>query len=87
MLTPCRVSILGQEWCAKTHKPMGQSMNQDDDYEVWVEDDFFSALYVALDKLEELDPAIRMEPWFKFLEKTVDNELSRHIVAVEPIKH
>jgi len=66
---------------------MGQSMNQDDDYEVWVEDDFFSALYVALDKLEELDPAIRMEPWFKFLEKTVDNELSRHIVAVEPIKH
>ena len=48
----------------------------DDDY---IEDDFFSALYVALDKLEELDPEARHEPWFKLLENTVDKTLAPHI--------
>ena len=48
----------------------------DDDY---IEDDFFSALYVALDKLEELDPETRHEPWFKLLESVVDKTLAPHI--------
>ena len=48
----------------------------DDDHTA---DDFFSALYVALDRLEELDPATRKEPWFKLLEKTVDKTLAPHI--------
>ena len=48
----------------------------DDDF---IEDDFFSALYVALDRLEELDPDIRREEWFKLLKKTVDKTLAPHI--------
>lgn len=48
----------------------------DDDF---IEDDFFSALYVALDRLEELDPATRNEPWFKLLETTVEKTLAPHI--------
>ena len=48
----------------------------DDDF---IEDDFFSALYVALDRLEELDPATRNEPWFKLLESAVDKTLAPHI--------
>ena len=48
----------------------------DDDHEEFVEDDFFSALYVALDRLEELAPETRNEPWFKLLEKTVDKTLA-----------
>ena len=51
-------------------------MMNDDDY---IEDDFFSALYVALDKLEELDPEARNEPWFTLLESAVDKTLARHI--------
>jgi hypothetical protein len=34
----------------------------DDDF---IENDFFNALYVALDRLEELDPNARREEWFK----------------------
>lgn len=48
----------------------------DDEY---IEDDFFSALYVALDRLEELDPEARNEPWFKLLEITVDKTLAPDI--------
>ena len=48
----------------------------DDDF---IEDDFFSALYVALDKLEELDPEVKHEPWFKLLESAVDKTLALHI--------
>ena len=44
-----------------------------------IEDDFFSALFVALDRLEDLDPEARNEPWFKLLESTVDKTLSPHI--------
>ena len=50
-----------------------------DDFDGLTEEDFFSALYVALDRLEELDPATRKEPWFKLLEKTVDKTLAPHI--------
>ena len=46
-----------------------------DDYEGWLEGDLASALYVALDRLEELDPESRKEPWFKYLEKTLDKTL------------
>lgn len=51
----------------------------DDDYEGFIEDDFFSALYVALDRLEELDPDVRREEWFKLLENAVDKTLAPHI--------
>ena len=51
-------------------------MDSDDDF---IEDDFDSALYVALDKLEELDPTTRNEPWFKLLESAVDKTLAPHI--------
>jgi len=60
---------------------------EDDDYEGLIEDDLISALYVALDRLEELDPAVRQEPWFKLIEKTVDKTLPPHIKKVEPIRH
>lgn len=56
----------------------------DDDYEGWIEGDLYSALYVALDRLEELDPSVRQEEWFKYLEKTVDRDLA---VAIKPTKH
>ena len=57
----------------------------DDDY---IEGDFFSAIYLALDRLEELDPATRNEPWFKLLETTVDKTLAPHIEkARKPTKH
>jgi len=49
---------------------------EDGDHEEFVEDDFFSALYVALDRLEELAPETRKEPWFKLLESTVDKTLA-----------
>ena len=45
----------------------------------YIEDDFFSALCVALDRLEELDPEARKEPWFKLLENTVEKTLAPHI--------
>ena len=51
-------------------------MDSDDDF---IEDDFYSALYVALDRLEELDPATRNEPWFKLLESAVDKTLAPDI--------
>lgn len=54
-------------------------MDSDDDF---IEDDFYSALYVALDRLEELDPATRNEPWFKLLETTVDKTLAPDIEGV-----
>jgi len=47
----------------------------EDDY---IEGDFFSALYHALDRLETLDPEARNEPWFKLLEGTVDKTLAPH---------
>ena len=40
----------------------------DDEY---LEDDFFSALFVALHRREELDPEARNELWFKLLESTI----------------
>ena len=43
-------------------------MDSDDNF---IEDDFFSAMYVALDRLEELDPTTRNEPWFKLLENAI----------------
>ena len=48
----------------------------DDDF---IEDDFYSALCVALARLEELDPATRNEPWFKLLEITVDKTLAPQV--------
>ena len=45
----------------------------------YIEDDFFNALYVALDRLEEPDPETRNEPWFKLLESGVDKTLAPHI--------
>ncbi|WP_165787064.1 hypothetical protein [Pseudohalioglobus lutimaris] len=51
----------------------------DDEYEGWVEGDLLSAIYVALDRLEELDPNCRKEPWFRYLEKAVDMRLAREI--------
>ena len=59
----------------------------DDDHEEIIEDDFFSALYVALDKLEELDPTVTQEDWFKVIEKTVDRTLAPHITKVDPTRH
>ena len=50
----------------------------DDDYEGFIEGDIFSALYLALDRLEELDPEAGNEPWFKLLESTVDKTLAPH---------
>lgn len=41
--------------------------------------DFFSALYLALDRLEELDPEARNEPWFMLLESFADKTLVPHI--------
>jgi len=49
---------------------------EDDDY---IEGDFFSAIYIALETLEELDPASIDEPWFKLLEETVDKTLAPHL--------
>lgn len=34
---------------------------------------FLMALYVALDKLEELDPSTADEDWFRLIEQTVDS--------------
>ena len=51
----------------------------DDDYEGFIEGDFFSALYLALDRLEALDPEAGNEPWFKLLEQPVDKTLAPHI--------
>ena len=53
-------------------------MSQNDDYEGWIEGDFASALYVALDRLEELDPSVVNEDWFKFIGQTVDKTLAPH---------
>jgi hypothetical protein len=50
-------------------------------------DDLFLALYKALDRLEELDPTVTQEDWFKLIEKTVDRTLAPHITKVEPTKH
>lgn len=47
----------------------------DDDF---IKDDFFSALYTALDRLEELDPDVGREEWFQLLEKSVDKTLAPH---------
>ena len=55
--------------------PLGMD---DDDYEGFIEGDFFSALYLALDRLEALDPEAGNEPWFKLLEGTVDKTLAPH---------
>ena len=63
-------------------------MDKPDNGEGWVEDDFFSALYVALDKLEELDPSTRSEPWFKYLEQAVDKALSSTMENIyKPTRH
>lgn len=59
----------------------------DDGYEGFIEDDFFSAIYVALDRLEELDPSSAKEPWFQLIGATVDKILAPHIEKVEPTKH
>jgi hypothetical protein len=45
----------------------------DDDYESWKEGDRVSAIYAALDRLEELYPAVLEEPWYQFPEKAVDD--------------
>ena len=50
-------------------------------------DDIYDALYKALDKLEELDPTVTQEPWFKLLEKTVDRAVKSRIGKVEPTQH
>ena len=47
----------------------------DDDF---IKGDFFSALYMALDRLEELDPDVGREEWFQLLEKSVDKTLAPH---------
>ena len=47
----------------------------DDDF---IKDDFFSALYMALDRLEELDPDVGQEEWFQLLEKSADKTLAPH---------
>ena len=47
----------------------------DDDF---IKDDFFSALYMALDRLEELDPDVGREEWFQLLEKSADKTLAPH---------
>ena len=54
-------------------------MMDEDDYEEFIEGDLFSALYKALDRLEELDPETGNEPWFKLLESAVDKTLAPHI--------
>jgi hypothetical protein len=46
--------------------------------------DLFSAIYKALDRLEELDPASPKEEWFKLLEWTAGKTLAPHIEPVEP---
>ena len=51
----------------------------DDEYEGWLEGDLLSAIYVALDRLEELDPDCRTEAWFRYLEKAVDMRLAKKI--------
>jgi hypothetical protein len=56
----------------------------DDDYR---QDDFFSALYVALDTLEELDPATAERPWFQLLQTTADKTTAARLEQVESIKH
>jgi hypothetical protein len=48
-----------------------------DDYRC-IEGDFFSALFIALDRLEELDPSLAREDWFRFLEKSADKTLAPH---------
>jgi hypothetical protein len=50
-------------------------------------DNLFLALYNALDRLEELDPSCKDEPWFKVLERTVDKALEPHVEKVEPTEH
>ena len=50
----------------------------DDEYYRWIEGDFFSALFIALDRLEELDPSLAREDWFRFLEKSADKTLAPH---------
>ncbi|TDG13978.1 hypothetical protein E2F43_10820 [Seongchinamella unica] len=60
----------------------------DDDEQGWIDGDLASALYVALDRLEELDPEARKEPWFKYLEKAVDRTLTPAVEkAFKPTKH
>ena len=49
--------------------------------------DLFSAIYKALDRLEELDPASQKEEWFKLLEWTAGKTLTPHIEPVEPTQH
>ena len=49
--------------------------------------DLFSAIYKALDRLEELDPASQKEEWFKLLEWTAGKTLAPHIEPVEPTQH
>ena len=50
----------------------------DDDYEGFIEVDFFSALYLALDRLEPLDSEAGNDSWFKLLESTADKTLAPH---------
>ena len=50
-------------------------------------DDLISAIYKALDRLEELDPTVSREEWFKLIEQTVDKALAPHDKKVEPTKH
>ena len=56
--------------------PLVYSGGMDDDE--YLEDDFFSALFVALHRREELDPEARNELWFKLLESTIDKTLTAH---------
>ena len=68
--------------CAKRNVIPRIDLGMDDD----IEEDFFSALYVALNKLEVLDPTTRREPWFKLLEPTADKTLAPHIKKAHKAK-
>jgi hypothetical protein len=50
-------------------------------------DDLFSALYKALDRLEELDPNAPNEEWFQLLEDTASKILAPHFEKVLTTKH
>jgi len=43
---------------------------------------------LALDRLEELDPTVKREEWFRLLEQTVDGVLKPHLEkAFNPVEH
>ncbi|WP_157976365.1 hypothetical protein [Parahaliea mediterranea] len=45
------------------------------------------AVYIALDKLEQLDPATVQEPWFRLIEKTVDKVIAANTEYIPPTMH